>query len=93
MGSMEACFDPCGFGGEEAARITVHPNPTTDRLELKTKDAIDKSKVSITNQSGDKIKFSWNGNAVNVKALQPGTYLLHVGSKEGKIQTIRFVKL
>ncbi len=94
-GYMEACFEECSSAAARAnvLEVELHPNPTTDKLELKTDVVIDKSKTYITNLVGNRIDFRWNGNDINVSTLQPGNYLLHVISLEGGLYTLRFIKL
>lgn len=69
--------------------ISVYPNPVSDILNIKSKDKV--KNVEIFDMSGKKINVELNDNAMNVKDLQSGSYILSVETPKGK-STQKFIK-
>lgn len=69
--------------------IAIGPNPTSDYLNVLTELKI--NKVEIFDMSGRKVNSVLEGNRINVRNLNPGSYLINLETKEGKI-TEKFIK-
>lgn len=69
--------------------ITVSPNPTSDFLFIKAKSNI--NKIEIFDISGRKMNSKLDGDKVDVRNLQTGSYIITVETKEGKT-TEKFIK-
>jgi len=69
--------------------ISVYPNPATDYLTIKSEEKI--SAVEIYDIAGKKIPVSVEGNIIDVRKLNAGTYLINFETKAGKISE-KFIK-
>ncbi len=69
--------------------IGVYPNPTTDFLNIQSEEKI--KAISISDMSGRKMDVKLNGNSVDVRSLQTGTYLISIETATGK-STEKFIK-
>ncbi|WP_265428771.1 T9SS type A sorting domain-containing protein [Chryseobacterium sp. YIM B08800] len=69
--------------------IAIGPNPTTEYLNVLTELKI--NKVEIFDMSGKKMNSVLEGNRINVKNLNPGSYLINLETKNGKT-TEKFIK-
>ncbi|WP_187478085.1 T9SS type A sorting domain-containing protein [Amniculibacterium sp. G2-70] len=69
--------------------ISVYPNPTTDILNIKTKDKL--KSVSVFDMSGKKMDVKLNGTSVDVKALRSGAYMISVETNK-ESQSLKFIK-
>ncbi|WP_133259710.1 T9SS type A sorting domain-containing protein [Pseudochryseolinea flava] len=87
---MSACFYECTWSSNQVAE--VHPNPTTSTLQL-TSANLWEDKISITDMSGNGVAFdAIDAKTIDVSALHPGLYTIHIVSKKYKSTTTRFVK-
>lgn len=75
--------------GATSRTVSVYPNPTTDYLTVKSEEKI--STVEIYDISGKKIPVSVEGNTIDVKKLNAGTYLINIETKTGKVSE-KFIK-
>lgn len=95
-GSMEAYFEDCSFPttarNNNGDVLSLYPNPAKNRMELKTKLKIKKSATYITDITGTRVDFSWNGEVIDISGLLGGPYILHVISEEGKNHVVHFLK-
>lgn len=71
------------------SNIIIYPNPVSDILNIKSKDKV--KNVEIYDMTGRKINVELNDNAINVKELQSGSYILSVETSKGKF-TEKFIK-
>ncbi|TXF79100.1 T9SS type A sorting domain-containing protein [Chryseobacterium sp.] len=71
------------------ANISVYPNPTSDILNIRSKEKV--NSVSVYDIAGRKIDVKLKDNTVNVKSLQSGTYIITVETSKGKISE-KFIK-
>ncbi|MBW8359227.1 MAG: T9SS type A sorting domain-containing protein [Weeksellaceae bacterium] len=69
--------------------ISVYPNPTSDILNIKSKDKV--NAVSLTDMSGRRIEAGLINNTVDVRALQSGTYIINIETANGKTSQ-KFIK-
>ncbi|HCA09779.1 T9SS type A sorting domain-containing protein [Chryseobacterium sp.] len=74
---------------KKASVIAIGPNPTADYLNILTDLKI--TNLEIYDISGRKISAQLEGNKVDVKNLNPGTYILNFETKEGKTSE-KFIK-
>ncbi|AZA83842.1 hypothetical protein C1637_13585 [Chryseobacterium lactis] len=73
----------------KASIIAIGPNPTADYLNILTDLKI--NKAEIFDMSGRKIDLRLDGNKIDVKSLNPGSYIINVETKEGKTSS-KFIK-
>ncbi|WP_394331777.1 T9SS type A sorting domain-containing protein [Chryseobacterium jejuense] len=73
----------------DAKTFILYPNPVTDLLHIKSKENV--NKVEIYDISGRKMSADLNDNQVNVKNLNPGSYIINIETKKGKT-TEKFIK-
>ncbi len=79
-----------GYAGTEG--IELHPNPVRERLQLEVKGNVQLRSLRIRDLQGRLVKrFSPDVREMKVGALQKGTYLLRMRTKEG-VRVSRFVK-
>lgn len=69
--------------------LTVYPNPVIDVLNIKSIEKV--NKVEVYDISGRKMPVDLNGNQVNAKNLNPGSYMINIETKKGKT-TEKFIK-
>lgn len=69
--------------------IAIGPNPTVDYLNFFTDLKI--NKAEIFDMSGRKMNTNLNENRIDVKNLNPGSYIISIETKEGKT-TEKFIK-
>ena len=70
--------------------VKIHPNPTSDVLNIQTKEIV--TRVEVVNAQGQVIKqINGNVNWISVSDLAAGTYILKVTTANG-VATQRFVK-
>lgn len=89
-------IDTHNYGGNLAVDNQEHlkffnlsPNPTKDKLYIKSKEVI--NRVEVFNSLGQRVLVSRDNN-VNVKDLANGIYVLKVFMKGNKIGIKRFIK-
>lgn len=68
---------------------SLYPNPASDVLTIKAKDKV--SSIEIYDISGRKVNADLDGDKVNVKHLNPGSYIINIETKAGKT-TEKFIK-
>ena len=69
--------------------LSIYPNPTTDLINVITKDKI--TDISVYDLSGRKMTIERANNFINVKHLQNGTYIINIETTEGK-SSQKFIK-
>jgi len=69
--------------------IAIGPNPTADYLNILTSLKI--NNLEIYDMSGRKVSSQLEGNKVDVKHLNPGSYIVTFETKDGKT-TEKFIK-
>lgn len=74
-----------------AENFTLYPNPTTDILNISSKNGLTASEIRITDLSGKVVKVQKDVSTVNVSDLASGTYLIDITTKEGKASS-KFIK-
>lgn len=72
-----------------AELISVFPNPTTEILNIKTKDRV--KSVAVYDMSGKKVEVKLNGNSIDVKNLENGAYMISIETNK-EIQSLKFIK-
>jgi ELWxxDGT repeat protein len=89
---------PTGLEPAWDEQVKIYPNPVAEEFVLSTIHGRDGEAVTITDTTGKmvavrKLQATASGNfLVDVRELQPGYYLLHIGKGGAKIVK-RFVKL
>lgn len=73
----------------KASSISLYPNPAVDFVSIKSESAI--SKVEVYDISGKKIQVNLDGNKMDVRNLNSGTYIINIETKAGKT-TEKFIK-
>ena len=71
--------------------FTMYPNPTTDVLNISSKNGLIVSEIRITDMTGKVVKVQKDASTINVSDLSSGTYLIDITTKEGKA-TSKFIK-
>lgn len=71
------------------AEISIYPNPASDFITVKSDSQI--KNVEVYDVSGKKLNTYINTDKISVKSLLPGTYLMSIETKEGKISK-KFIK-
>ncbi len=70
-------------------QISVYPNPTSDILNIRSKDKV--KQVSVYDLSGKRFEIKLDRNSADVSALQSGVYMIVVETDGGKIAE-KFIK-
>lgn len=68
---------------------SLYPNPATEVLNIQSKEKV--NAIEIYDISGRKVSAELDGDKVNVKNLNPGSYIISIETKEGKT-TEKFIK-
>ncbi len=71
--------------------FNIYPNPTTDVLNISSKNGLNASEVRITDMTGKVVRTQKDATTVNVSDLSAGTYIIDITTKEGKA-TSKFIK-
>lgn len=71
--------------------FTLYPNPTTDVLNISSKNGLNASEVRIVDMTGKVVKTQEDATTINVSDLAAGTYLIDIITKEGKASS-KFIK-
>ena len=71
--------------------FNMYPNPTTDVLNIASKNESEVKEIAITDLTGKKVKSIQNTTTINVSDLASGTYLIDITTDKGK-GTSKFVK-
>lgn len=69
--------------------IAIGPNPASDYLNILT--SLKLKNVGIFDITGRKVNTVLNGNQVNIKALNSGTYIINIETEKG-LTTEKFIK-
>ncbi|REC46701.1 MULTISPECIES: T9SS-dependent choice-of-anchor J family protein [Chryseobacterium] len=69
--------------------ISVYPNPTTDYISIKSADKF--SNIEVFDIAGKKVEVKVEGDKINVKHLNSGSYIISMESKGNKISQ-KFIK-
>lgn len=69
--------------------MAIGPNPTSDYLNILTELKI--NKVEVFDISGKKVQVNLEGSKIDVRNLNPGTYIINIDTKNGKT-TEKFIK-
>ncbi|MBT2622251.1 MULTISPECIES: T9SS-dependent choice-of-anchor J family protein [Chryseobacterium] len=72
-----------------SSNISVYPNPVSDILTVKSKEKI--NNIEVFDISGRKVNATLNNDKVDVRALNSGSYIINIETKEGKT-TEKFIK-
>ena len=80
-----------GVAAERSAALQLVPNPAHDRIALVGPAAILGARVTAAD-GRVVLDGPLHGRTVDVAALQPGTYMVHVRTAGGGQQVLRFVK-
>jgi len=83
--------DPASSEQFFVENFTLYPNPTTDVLNISSKNGLNVSEIRITDMTGKVVKVQKDVSTVNVSNLAAGTYLIDITTKEGKA-TSKFIK-
>ncbi|MFC3157763.1 Por secretion system C-terminal sorting domain-containing protein [Chryseobacterium arachidis] len=67
---------------EKTSIIAIGPNPTSEYLNILTELKI--NKAEIFDMSGKKVNSTLEGNQINVKHLNPGSYIINLETSKGK---------
>ena len=73
-----------------AHNITLHPNPTTDNININTD--LDFNKYSIFNMMGSKVMEGSKTKTIPTMHLTPGNYTLHLNDANNKVHSQIFIK-
>jgi hypothetical protein len=84
-------LDPASSEQFFAENFNMYPNPTTDVLNISSKNGLNASEIRITDMTGRVVKVQKEASTVNVSNLAAGTYLIDITTKEGKA-TSKFIK-
>lgn len=74
-----------------AENFAIYPNPTTDMLNIQSKNGLNANQITITNMTGKVVKTQKNTTTINVSDLSAGTYLIDITTNEGKASS-KFIK-
>ena len=71
--------------------FTIYPNPTTDVLNITSKNGLNANEIRISDLTGKVVKVQKDASIINVSDLATGTYLIDITTNEGKA-TSKFIK-
>ena len=74
-----------------AENFNLYPNPTTDILNISSKNGLEMEEIKITDLSARIVRTLNNVSTINVSDLSAGTYLIDITTKEGKASS-KFIK-
>ncbi len=73
--------------------LNIYPNPVENILNLKFENNLTIKQLDIYDSNGRLIKsFSGNYSQIPVNSLQPGFYILHIQTKNGRDFRLKFIK-
>lgn len=84
-------IDPASSTDFFNSNFILYPNPTSDVLNISSKNGLVASEIRITDMTGKIVKVQKDASTVNVSNLASGTYLIDITTKEGKASS-KFVK-
>jgi len=70
-------------------QIGIYPNPVADLITVKSNLKVER--IDIYDASGRKVSGNSNESKINVKNLLPGTYVINIETKNGKVSK-KFIK-
>lgn len=71
--------------------FNLYPNPTSDVLNISSKNGLEMKEIKITDLSGRIVRTLNNATTINVSDLSAGTYLIDITTNEGKASS-KFIK-
>ena len=71
--------------------FSLYPNPTSDVLNISSKNGLEIKEIKITDLSGRIVRTLNNVSTINVSDLSAGTYLIDITTNEGKASS-KFIK-
>ncbi|WCM40905.1 T9SS type A sorting domain-containing protein [Flavobacterium sp. CBA20B-1] len=71
--------------------FNLYPNPTSDVLNISSKNGLEMKEIKITDLSGRVVRTLNNVSTINVSDLSAGTYLIDITTMKGKASS-KFVK-
>ncbi|MEM9545570.1 MAG: T9SS type A sorting domain-containing protein [Bacteroidota bacterium] len=77
----------------DAGELSVHPNPASEYITIKTKRANDIKEISILDATGQAILQNCKSTAQDVSHLASGVYTILVTFKGEVSKTVQFIKL
>ncbi len=83
--------DPASSSEFFTENFSMYPNPTSDVLNISSKNGLNANEIKITDLTGKVVKVQKDASAINVSNLATGTYLIDITTKEGKA-TSKFIK-
>lgn len=83
--------DPASSQQFFAENFSLYPNPTSDVLNISSKNGLEMKEIKITDLSGRIVKTLNNTTTINVYDLSAGTYLIDITTNQGKASS-KFVK-
>ncbi|MDD2634038.1 MAG: T9SS type A sorting domain-containing protein [Bacteroidales bacterium] len=72
-------------------KLYIVPNPAKDVIRLEGKDADKITYIKIFDLKG-KVVYSGNKNEMEISALMPANYILHVELQDGSVKYLKLVK-
>lgn len=83
--------DPASAEQLFTENFNLYPNPTTDILNIVSKNGLTASEIKVTDMTGKVVRTLKNSTTVNVSDLAGGTYLIDITTDQGKA-TSKFIK-
>jgi len=83
--------DPASSAKFFTENFNMYPNPTTDVLNIESKNGLNANEIKITDMTGKVVKVQKDATSINVSDLSAGTYLIDITTNEGKA-TSKFIK-
>ena len=83
--------DPASSEQFFAENFNVYPNPTTDILNIVSKNGLTAGEIKVTDMTGKVVRTLKNSTTLNVSDLASGTYLIDITTNGGKASS-KFVK-
>lgn len=71
--------------------FNLYPNPTSDVLNISSKNGLEMKEIKITDLSGRIVRTLNNSSTINVSDFSAGTYLIDITTNEGKASS-KFIK-
>lgn len=87
--SNNAVLGTSDIKNTKSSVIAIGPNPASDYLNILT--SLKLKNVDIFDITGRKVNTVLNGNQVNIKALNSGTYIINIETEKG-LTTEKFIK-
>jgi len=84
-------LDPASSEKFFVENFNLYPNPTSDILNIESKNGLEMINVQITDLTGRIVRSITNSSTINVSDLATGTYLIDISTTEGKASS-KFIK-